>query len=213
MPDPSYEFRIQIADKFYGMDTLMSAHIQQPLFDKFDVGLACCAQLDIKYRVGMMPEPPSGAKVLPEYREQGTTKWKCFGTFYIDMRTTHGDVKSLICYDSMMRADAPYPENVIPYENWPIGMSNAASSIAEQMGVKIDSRTQLNNSYLVDYPDGVPMRSTLQYIAAAHGGNWIMTANNEMLLVPLFSSMPDETSYLIDEAGYAILIGGDHILV
>lgn len=213
MYEPDYEFRIKIDNTFYGMDTLMNAHIQQPLFDRFDAGLACCAQLDIKYRENTLPEPAIGAKVLPQYREVGTIQWAPFGTFYIDMRTTKDGVKNLVCFDSMMKADALYPSNAIPRNKWPLGMKDAVNSIAQQMGVSVDPRTVLNNNYLVDYPGNDPMRSTLQYIAAAHGGNWIITYKDELLLVPLFSSMPPESNYLITEVGYSILIGGDRILV
>ena len=54
------------------------------------------------------------------------------------------------------------------------------------------------------------MREVLSAIAAAHAGNWIVTAENKLLLLPLFSA-PDETDYIVNEHGDAILIGGVRI--
>ena len=85
----------------------------------------------------------------------------------------------------------------------------------------IDSRTQLNPAYTIDYPASDPdsesgdfysIRQELQWIAAAHCGNWIITDVEELLLVPLLSA-PAETHYLVTEHGDAITLGGVRIYV
>lgn len=212
MGEHEYEFRVEIAGVYYGMDALESGHIRHPLFDKFSVGLACCAQLDIKYWIGALPEPPKGARVVPQIRTRGSKDpWKQVGVFYIDIRTTKDNVKTLTCYDSMMKSDVAFNSVLL---SWPTDMKSVGESCAQQMGIQLDERTVLSTKYLMDkVAEDTPIRTVLQYIAAAHGGNWVITSEDKLLLVPLFSSMPSESNYLITEYGENIVIGGDRILV
>ena len=66
----------------------------------------------------------------------------------------------------------------------------------------------------IDYPaNNYTLRDVLRFIAAANVGNWIITSENNLLLVPLFGSMPEETNFLVDESGSAITFGGVRIIV
>lgn len=209
--EQEYEFRVILDGVVCGMDVLMDVSIKKPLIDRFDVGLACCAQMVLSYWEGFVPEPSNGASVKPQFRIKGSTgPWKPLGTFYIDERTSRSGKKTLTCFDSMIKADAQYPYDP---EEWDSNMVVAANKMAAVMGVEIDPRTYINPEYTVDYPDETSMRTAWQYIAAAHGGNWIVTDQDKLLLVPMFSSMPPETYYLITQTGEPILIGGDRILV
>ncbi len=105
--------------------------------------------------------------------------------------------------------------------NFPLSMPNAAAEFARLMGVELDPRTKLNAAYTIDYPTSDPdsetgsyytIRQELQWIAAAHLGNWIMTGEDKLLLVPLLS-IPPETNYLVTEYGSAITLGGVKLLV
>ena len=92
-------------------------------------------------------------------------------------------------------------------------MPTAVNLFCQMMGVKLDKRTVLNSAYIIDYPaNDYTIRNELCFIAAAHGGNWIITDEGNLLLVPLLS-MPAETNYLITEYGDAITFGGVRILV
>ena len=96
---------------------------------------------------------------------------------------------------------------------FPMTMPDAVDVFCETMGVELDSRTALNSNYTIDYPaNDYTIRNELCYIAAAHGGNWIMTGPGKLLLVT-FGGLPDETHYLVEEYGDAITFGGDRILV
>ena len=93
-------------------------------------------------------------------------------------------------------------------------MSTAANTLAALMGITVDSRSQISNTYTIDYPaNNYTIRDVLGYIATANAGNWIITAANKLLLVPLNGSMPPETYYLITEDGDAITFAGTRILV
>lgn len=210
-----YEYRVKIDGVYYGMDTLSDVHIVRPLFDKFDVGLACCAQMTVKYLFDL--EPSRGCQLVAECRPKGSSEeWFQLGIFYIDLRTEKGPMKTLTCYDSMMKADVPYlrdEDTSVDVGEWPRSMKTVVDDIAHRMGVELDPRTVINPNYTVDYPNEDHMRTILQYVAAAHAGNWIVTRKDELLLVPLFSSMPPETHYLVTEYGYAIVFGEDRILI
>ena len=111
----------------------------------------------------------------------------------------------------MRKADVVWePDQSLTF---PMTMPAAVNLFCQAMGVKLDSRTVLNSSYTIDYPaNDYTIRNELCFIAAAHGGNWIMTDEGNLLLVPLLS-MPEETNYLITEHGDAITFGGVRILV
>lgn len=214
MGETEYEFRVDIDGERYGMDTLTSVNISQPLFDKFSVGLACCACMIVKYRFDL--EPSRGAKLVAYCRPLGSNDpWYQLGVFFIDLRSTRTEVKTLTCYDSMMKADIQFLDNNDTefVDEWPKKMYLVVQEIAERMGIKLDSRTHINPTYTIDYPNDDTMRTMLQYIAAAHAGNWIITRNDELLLVPLYASMPPETFFLVEENGSPIAFGEDRILV
>ena len=95
---------------------------------------------------------------------------------------------------------------------WPRTQTAVVAEICTRMGVELDSRTVLG-SYPVEYPNDFTMREILGYIAAAQGGNWIVTGAGKLLLIPLFGSMPSETSYLVTEDGDAIAMGDVRLVV
>ena len=95
---------------------------------------------------------------------------------------------------------------------WPRTQQAVVNAICARMGVELDSRTVINSTYMVDYPNDYTMREILGYIAAAHGGCWIITPTGKLRLVTL-GVLPAETNYLVDEYGNAITMGGVRILV
>ena len=205
-----YEYKVVIGDITYSMGDLVSGDYTHPLFDTFGVGNACAAELVVKYYADS--PPPRMGTVEAYYREKGTSTWLPIGTFFIDTREHYEDLYTLVCYDSMMKADAPYQDSS-EEDVWPKTPTEVVNIIADAMGVSIDPRTQLNDNYAVAYPNEETGRTILGWIAAAHGGNWIITNDNKLLLVPLFSSMPVETHYLINEFGDRITFGGVRILI
>ena len=111
----------------------------------------------------------------------------------------------------MRKADVVWQPD--PSLSFPMAMPAAVAEFARIMGVEVDSRTSLNPSYTIDYPaNSYTIRNILQYIAAAHGGNWIISDEGKLWLVPL-KSIPDEVNYLVTENGNPITFGGVRILV
>ena len=204
------DYKVEIADTTYYKSDISSVVIKRPLFDKLSVGNACSAELDIS--IWPISTIPKMAKLVPWVREDDTSSWTKLGDFYIYTREITDELMHIVAYDSMMRAEQIWiPDQSLEF---PMSMVNAVNTIAGIMDIGIDSRTQINSSYTIDYPaNDYTLRDVLGYIAAANVGNWIITASGQLLLVPLFSSMPVETNYLIDERGNSITFGGVRIIV
>ena len=142
-----------------------------------------------------------------------TSEWLPKGTFYIDTRQTDKVSGALIIhgYDAMLKAEQMLLTETTE-DDWPKPMDEVVEEIAKRMGVTVDSRTVISHTMMVGYPLEYTMREVLGYIAAAHCGNWIITDAGELRLITL-NCIPPETSYLVDEDGYAITFGGVRIIV
>lgn len=132
------------------------------------------------------------------------SEWLEFGHFWIDKRTINDGLEEklidLECFDAMLKGNQAYSDNSQALE-WPKPMQTVVTRIAEQMGVQIDSRTVIKTGtdYVVYKPDDdATLLDILRWIGEIHGGNWTITPDNKLRLVPLISA-PSETFYVIDE--------------
>lgn len=143
-----------------------------------------------------------------------TSEWIPTGTFFVDTRkenkTRAGvDTISITGYDAMIKTEADYPN---ASHNWPYLDVSVVSEIASAIGVTVDSRTEdfLTSGYMISLPLGYTMRETLEHIASAYGGNFVITADNKLLFVPLYGLAPEEKgSYLAFSAGTALTFGDE----
>ena len=205
-------YQVSVGGVMYGMDQLFSVRIQQPLFSRFSVGNTCSQELELVFQSGVTPEVM--AEIVPYYRDpsEGVNDFTQIGVYYTDVKEIDDSGRmTILAYDSMLKTEQPFntPGDV---GQWPRTMDTVAQQIASAIGVELDARTVVS-PYTMQYPNDYTMREVLGYIAAANGGNWIVTAQNQLLLVPLFSSMPPDTNYLVDQNGNAIVFGGVRILV
>lgn len=138
---------------------------------------------------------PRMATVVPSYRITNgtqTSEWIQLGVFYIDTRSYDKvtGALSLYCYDAMLKADGingqTYAE-LSSFDEWPQSMANVAADIASIIGVPIDNRTNFRygDGYTVAYPNDLSMREVLGYIASAHCGNWCITPEGKLRLIPI----------------------------
>jgi len=208
-----YQYKFDIAGTEYGMSDVASVKLEHPLFDKLSVGNTCSAELDITF--WPKSEIPRMAQITPwVLLEDGT--WYKLGIFWTDTREKVGDKLHVIAYDAMMRGDIVWvPRDDLPFkEGTGLPMPDAVAEICRLMKVDLDERTKLSSSYGIDHPaNDWTLREVLGFIGAAHAGNWIITAEGKLLLVPLFDSMPDGTGCLITEGGSPITFGGVRIRV
>lgn len=204
-----YQYKVVIEDVEYGMSDLKSVQIQSPLFNKFSVGNACSAELNILF--WPKQEVPAQAKIVP-YVFGNDGEWIQLGVFYTYTKDESGDKMNIIAYDAMLKADTVWEPS--ESDEFPMTMQNVVTKFASLMGIDVDSRTAINQSYTVDYPvNDYTLRDVLCFIAGANAGNWIITREGKLLLVPIFASLPEETSYLVSEDGDAIMFGDVRILV
>lgn len=209
------ERKINIAGTDYGEDTIVSLTTTGGLFadGTLSVGSAVSREINLSLW-NISTTIPKMAKLIPYYRISNgtqTSEWIQKGVYYIDTRSIDSGLLTIHGYDDMLKAEQIWtPDQSLEF---PMPMTQAANIIADIMGVEIDARTVLNSAYTVDYPaNDYTLRDVLRYIAAAHGGNWIMSDAGELWLVGL-NTLPPETNYLCDEDGDWITFGGDRILV
>lgn len=209
------ERKINIAGTDYGEDTIVSLTTTGGLFadGTLSVGSAVSREINLSLW-NVSTTIPKMAKLIPYYRLSNgtqTSEWIQKGVFYIDTRSVDSGLLTIHGYDDMLKAEQIWtPDQSLEF---PMPMTQVVDIIANIMGVEIDARTVLNSSYTVDYPaNDYTLRDVLRFIAAAHGGNWIMSDVGELWLVGL-NDLPTETNYLCDEDGDWITFGGDRILV
>lgn len=125
-----------------------------------------------------------------------TSEWLSAGTYYIDTRAhnqTYNNIDTLdiTAFDAMMKAEQDYPDTD---HDWPYRDRLVVAEIASQIGVTVDSRTNsfLTANYMINLPIEYVMREVLEHIAAMYGGNFVITAENKLLFVPLYGLDPEE---------------------
>jgi len=162
---------------------------------------------------------PTRAEIVVYYRacnETQNSEWLQYGTFYIDTRETSANYNAIqtieiTAFDSMIKTEADYPDTD---HDWPYLDKLVVAEIAQAIGVEVDSRTNgnLTASYMVELPTGYVMREILEHIAAANCGNFVITAENKLLFVPLIGLDPEENlvgRYLKDETSTDALTFGN----
>lgn len=220
-PEHAVEAKLRIAGIEYGEDQIVrkSLTVYGGLYSTFGIGNCCARQIDFEiYPQGTIPRQAE-IKVYARLVSDGQeSEWIPKGVFYFATRKTDRKtgVLSVHGYDAMLKAEETWLDSSYDAETWPMPVWTAVNDIAARMGVTVDSRTQLNEAFPVQYPvddeGDMTMREALGRIAVANAGNWIITDEGKLLLVGL-NSMPAETNHLITETGSAITFGGVRILV
>ena len=175
------------------------------------VGNAVSASLSLAVRT--TDDIPKSAPVEILMRlTDGTTssEWLPAGVFYISKRARDpvAGVQSFECYDALLKGNAALDE--VPWTTeggeqitteddvpimfnafYPRDMASLVTDIAIILGVELDARTVINTGaeYVVSNPAaGSTIRDLLGTVAAAHGGNWIITPEGKLRLVPVISA-------------------------
>lgn len=205
------EYQFIINGVAYGKEAEISHSVESALFDTFGIGNAYCAKLELTIYADDIPKGAVIKWRLRLVNGSNVSEWIDKGTFYTSRRAKDGDYWEIEAFDAMRKANFVWePEQDLTF---PMTMPDAVDIFCSSMGVTLDSRTVLNSAYTIDYPaNDYTAYDELCYIAAAHGGNWIITDLGELYLVPLLSA-PEETNHLVSEVGNAITFGGVRILV
>ncbi len=211
------EVKIEIAGETYEEDRICGLFTTGSLFssDTLSVGCAVARQIDLVLK--NYENIPKMAKLVPYYRLVSgdvASEWVQKGVFYIDTRlpdktsgtlTIHG-------FDDMLKGSAIWePDQSLDF---PMTCRKAAQVIAGLMGIELDNPEAIDDTDLiVDYPtNDYTQRNVLQFIAAAHAANFVMTDLGKLRMVGI-NDIPVETGNLVTEIGRAILFGGVRIKV
>lgn len=218
-PGTEREYRFEIAGKVYGPDVEVTHSVDSGLYEQFGIGNAATAKLTISLFADSIPRAATIKRYIRLRNGERVSEWLPKGVFFANRRSEEDGYWTVEAFDAMRKAERPWePDQSLSF---PLSMPEAVREFARLMGVEVDERTRLDPAYTIDYPTSDPdsdtgdyysIRQVLQWIAAAHAGNWIVTGEGKLLLVPLLS-FPEETSYLVTEYGSAITLGGVRLLV
>lgn len=206
------------ADSGFRESSIISMSTQKSIFSDSNPTVGNCIAGQITVEM-MKPKGdiPRRARLAPYVRltnGKEYSEWIQKGVFFIDHREYSGDENERMVingYDHIILTEDEFPSST---HEWPRTDIDVVRDIASEIGTTLDSRTVkiINKGYLINYPAGYSMRETLENIAAMYAGSFIMSDTGELLLVTMFG-IPKETSYLIDNVGFAVTFGGDRILV
>ena len=215
--DPHHitEVRASAGGVTYGIDKIYSARRERRLFaGSFpSIGNCVAATLELtiipESRVERLASIAISTRLVT-FDGTESTDWEPAGTFYADTRSEaqDGEEKTFTAFDALLKADIPYLENA-QVASWPAADTAVAADIAALMGITVDSRTVLAG-YDVPLPEqDWTAREVLGWIAAANCGNWIVTDDNKLYLVP-FRGV---TSLLGTDSSHALLLGDSFIVL
>ena len=133
---------------------------------------------------------PKGAWLELQIRLQNSTKetdWVSLGKFKVNKRVKYPDgwVK-LSCRDRMQMANQLFiKDESIDVTTWPKPMNEVMSMSLDIMGITLDPSTTINEGegWVVSLPLGLSIRTIWSSIAAAHGGNFIITPQDTLKLI------------------------------
>lgn len=185
------EYKYNIEGTEYTEEDIESHTVTSGLFDEFGVGNAQIGKLDLQV---WADDIPKGAKITIYARLVNSdlnlqSGWITRGIYWTSKRSEDDGLWTIEAYDAMRKAEKIWtPDQSLEF---PMNMSDAAIHLASLMGVDIDPRTGLGTFFEIDYPaNDYTIRNVLEYIAAAHGGNWTITPDGKLRLIDAYVSPP-----------------------
>lgn len=207
----SREYGFDINGVWYGPEYEVSHTVERGMYEEFGFGNALSAELKLSLFADNIPRGATIKRYVRLRNGAQVSEWIPKGVFFTNRRSVEDGFWTIEAFDIMRRAETIWdPDQTLEF---PLSMTEAVDVFLKIIGAEMDERTELNPAYTIDYPaNDYTIRQELQFIAAAHGGNWIVTDEGKLLLVPLISE-PAGTNYLVDQSGDAITLGGVRILV
>ncbi len=205
------EYAYAINGQWYGNADVVEHSGDSSIYEEFGIGNAYIASINLGLYADDIPKGAEIKRYVRLVNGDQVSEWLPKGVFYANRRTEDDGYWRIEAFDAMRKASVVWvPDQSLEF---PMPMTGAVTEFARIMGVEIDSRTVLNPAYTIDYPaNDWTIRDELGFIAAAHGGNFVMNNVGELLLVPLIS-IPEGTHYLVTEHGRPITFGGVRVLV
>lgn len=221
-PNHYYETRARIDGTYYGQDTLISVKTDLKMFSTEQPSVGGCLSGELTLSMlkpSAIISRMAKIELFARIRAGSSyAEWIPQGVFYIDTReTTNNDdglpVLTIHAYDTMLKAEQMFPSTT---GGWPKSDLDVVKLIAYYLGLQptstgtagVDPRTiaLMTNGYSISMPGGYTLREALGNIAAMYAGNWVISLENKLLLIPI-NGIPEETSLIVDESGNIITFG------
>ncbi len=208
--DAYYEAQVICGENTYTAESIVSIETHSKLFDGPgpQIGITCAAECDLVLLEESKNWPRMAEFEVQERITDGTTysEWLSMGTYFTDERVQDEASGKLTItgYDVMLTTEQYWtdivPEEDLPTE-WPITSKAWMDLIVDTGIIVVDSRTVIDDTVpMIGLDTASTVRDKLKTIAAAHGGNWIVTPDNMLRLVP-FANIADGEAAI---AGIAI---------
>lgn len=233
MQDTSALYKSILADSNHSFETKLVIGEDEPVHDVLgimlrsvsrdhpgvggqapSVGNALSASLEVEMEQPDFIIDPMG-KIAVYVRAVGASgevsEWIPQGTYFVDTReiTGYGTLR-LTAYDAMLKTEKAYPDTS---HVWPYPDIDVITEIAQDIGVTLDQRTVdiVTAGLMIELPADFTEREILSMIASAYAGNFVITDQNTLLLVPLYGNELDNITgyYLADIDGETALMFGD----
>lgn len=195
LADPEHvkEWRATIGDLTFDKTNTVSIRRSSALYGKQLIGGACSGSLELVLWDVASDDVPEMARIELSVRlvsDLGTSEWLPMGAYWVNRRDDDEDADELTlqCVDGMMFGEQDFYPAGSAITDWTSKtMREVAQICATKMGIQLENATQFQNAapYILTAPPiGYSVRQVLAGIAAAHGGNIIVTADNKLRLVP-----------------------------
>lgn len=186
-----FEYKVVVAGIEYLGNEIFSCSVENAVMvNSLEIGNVISGRLDVTIQLKEVQPPiPRMANIDLYYRkDQGP--WQPKGKYYIAKRVlASNDTRlELECYDKLRSLDAPFRvEGQQP--EWPMSMVEAINFILVGADLALDPRTSLNPTYMLEYTNERTIREVLGDIASANGGNFTLTDEGYLYLVPAYTSI------------------------
>lgn len=199
-PRHAKETKLVIAGADYGEADIESLSTSGGLFTGLSIGGTASREIDFAiFPKGTIPKQAKVEVYTRLKLDDQISEWLPKGVFFFSTRKTDArtGLMNVVGYDAMLKAEETWLNSDYDYETWPMPADKAVADIATRMGITVDPRTVLNPAFPVQYPvddeGDMTMREALSRVAIANAGNWIITDESKLLLVPLASALGSVT--------------------
>lgn len=186
LPGTEAEWRFDIEGVTYGKENEVSHSANHSLFTEFGFGNTSCGGLNLQLYADSIQKGAEIKRFCRLINGEQVSEWLPMGVYYTNLRSEEDGFWEIEAFDNMRKAEKVWePDQSLEF---PMPMDEAVTEICRVLGFTLDGRTTISHDYTLDYPQSEQtFRQTLNWIAAAHGGNFIFTGEGKLRLVPLVS--------------------------
>lgn len=170
----------------FDYSTMYGGSLTEKLFDKPSIGNAAVSVMKLQTNSQKKTQKAQELKFGVRLRSAEDPVWyaaKISRTYVVASRRKNRKTggEDFVLYDRMIFAEAEYEDQVGTY---PMPAADVVAFIARKLGLETDESNEIG-VFPVDSPTGVyTMREVLRFIAAGSGGNFTVSADNKLKLVP-----------------------------